>query len=66
MCMLCACANALGLPVTDSSSVKMVEPVGHTQPEPESEPGAGTSLRCSDSSKSNPNMLLEALKACKR
>ena len=53
---LCACANTL--PVT--CSVKMVEPVGHPPPEPEAEP---CSLTCSDSSESNPNRLLEVLRA---
>ena len=51
-------ANALSV----TCSIKMVEPVRHTQPEPEDEPGAGTSLSCSDSSKSDPKMLLEVLR----
>ena len=41
-------------------SVKMAESVVQTHPEPEAEPGAGTSLSCSDSSKSSHNLLLKS------
>ena len=42
--------------VAATCSIKMAEPVGRTQPEP----GA---LSCNNSSKFNPNMLLEVLRA---
>ena len=56
-CAFCTCVNVL--PVT--CSVK-VESVGRTQPEPEAEPGAGTFVSSSDSSESNPDMVLRAPK----
>ena len=61
----CVCCAHMYIPcqsVAATCSVKMTEPVGRIQPEPEAEPGAGTSVSGSDSSKSNPKMLQRALK----